>query len=52
MSDELAARAAQIKAEYQRQWRAKHPDKTREYNRRYWANKAKKAAEKQEPPRD
>lgn len=26
--------------EYQRQWRAEHPEKIRQYNERYWQRKA------------
>jgi hypothetical protein len=38
----VAARRA-----YQRQWRAKNPDKVKEYNRRLWERKAERlAAEK------
>jgi hypothetical protein len=28
---------------YQREWRAKNPDKVREYNQRYWEKKAQLA---------
>ncbi len=34
--------AARINA-YNRQWRAENPDKTREYNARYWSKRANKA---------
>lgn len=32
--------AAQARNEYYRAYRAKHKDKVREYNRRYWEKKA------------
>lgn len=35
---------ADVKAaqrEYQRRWRREHPEKTREYNQRYWAKKTR-----------
>lgn len=31
--------ARQKKAEYQRRWRAAHPEKQKEYQARYWAKK-------------
>ena len=36
---ERAAREA--KNAYYREWRAKHPDKVKAYNTKYWAGKAK-----------
>ena len=37
---ELSEKARQLRNEYQRQWKAKNPDKIREYNRRFWERKA------------
>ncbi len=33
-------RAAEIRREYQKKWRAKNKDRVREYNRRFWEKKA------------
>lgn len=41
----LDAAAIQARREYQRQWRAKNPDKVRANNRRYWEKKAQKYRE-------
>ena len=38
MKDERTA--LDMKNEYQREWYAKHPGKSAEYNRRYWEKKA------------
>lgn len=38
----LDERAAEVRREYYRQWRAKNKDKVRENNRRYWERKAAK----------
>ena len=35
--------AADMKREYQRKWYKEHPEKQKEYNRRYWLKKAKAA---------
>ncbi len=37
-------KAAELRREYHKQWRAKNKDKVREYNQRFWL---KKAAEQQ-----
>ena len=42
---ELQKLVRAVRAEYAREWRAKNPDKTKEYNRRYWERKAKAMAE-------
>lgn len=41
----LDAAAIQARREYQRQWRAKNPDKVRATNRRYWEKKAQEYRE-------
>ena len=41
----LDAAAIQARREYQRQWRAKNPDKVRANNRRYWEKKAQEYRE-------
>lgn len=41
---ELTDEAREARREYMKQWRANNQDKTREYNRRYWAKKATKTA--------
>lgn len=33
-------RAAELRREYHKQWRAKNKDKVREYNRRFWEKRA------------
>ncbi len=46
MVEDINTRANQIRAEYQRRWRAANKNKVREYNARYWRKKAlQKAAE-------
>ena len=42
---EIQRIAKEVRAEYAREWRAKNPEKTRAYNRRYWERKAKAKAE-------
>lgn len=37
-------KAAEIRNKYHREWAAAHPDKIREYQRRYWIKKAATAA--------
>jgi DNA-binding NarL/FixJ family response regulator len=36
----LSAKAKELKNAYQREWRRKNPDKTREYIRRHWEKQA------------
>lgn len=36
-------RAAELQREYVREYRRRHPEKVREWNRRYWERKAQKA---------
>ena len=38
---ETAAAAREAKREYQRQWRARNPDKVRAANQRYWDKKGR-----------
>ena len=40
--------AKSIQREYLRSWREQHPEKVREYNRRYWEKKAAQTAAKKE----
>lgn len=44
---DLEQRIKEAQREYQRQWRAKNPDKVRAKNRRYWEKKAREAMEKE-----
>ena len=39
----LDAAAIQARREYQRQWRARNPDKVRANNQRYWEKKARES---------
>ncbi len=45
---ELSEKARKLRNEYQRKWKARNPDKIREYDRRYWEKKA--ANEQNERP--
>jgi len=38
----MDAKARAARAEYQRQWRKKNPDKVRKNNERYWENRIKR----------
>ena len=40
-------RAKELQRQYLREWRAKNPEKLREYSQRYWAKKAKAEREEQ-----
>lgn len=42
-TDDFVAEAArrEVMRQYQREWRAKNPDKVREKNRRYWEKKGR-----------
>ena len=40
--------AKELKYQYIREWRRKHPEKVREYNERYWENRLAKQKEKNE----
>ena len=37
----LSKEAKKSRAEYMKEWRRKNPEKNKEYQRRYWAKKAK-----------
>lgn len=36
----MTEEAKAARAEYKRKWRLAHPDKVKEYNRRYWEKKS------------
>lgn len=36
--------AKRVKNEYMKRWRAKNPEKQKEYNRRYWERRAAREA--------
>lgn len=36
--------AKEMQRQYLREWRKKHPEKVKKYNREYWERRAKKAA--------
>lgn len=40
-------RAAELQRQYVREYRRRHPEKVREWNRAYWERKAQKAAKNQ-----
>ena len=44
----MTDQARQLQREYISKWRKAHPEKQREYNRRYWERKAQKARETNE----
>jgi DNA invertase Pin-like site-specific DNA recombinase len=37
---ELSERAKELRNQYQRQWKRKHPEKIRQYFKNYWEGKA------------
>ena len=41
-SMEMEQKAREARLAYNREWRRKNPDKTREYMARYWAKRAQK----------
>lgn len=41
---ELTEEAREARREYMKRWRANNQDKTREYNRRFWAKRAGREA--------
>jgi hypothetical protein len=43
MSQEMSKEAIAARRAYQRQWRAKNPDKVRQYNRAKWERAAERA---------
>ena len=43
----IEERAREERRAYYRQWRAKHRDKVRESNRKYWERRALKKAERE-----
>ena len=45
---DMEQQATEARREYYRQYRAKHPDKVREQNRRYWIRRAAKLAAERE----
>ncbi len=45
MDQASSKRAAELRREYHKQWRAKHKDKVKEYNRRFWEKRAEKHGE-------
>ncbi len=42
MEDISKDKAAELRREYQKQWRAKNKERVREYNRRFWEKRAEK----------
>ncbi|MBR6208908.1 MAG: phosphatase [Oscillospiraceae bacterium] len=41
--DKQSVSAEELRRKYLKEWRKQHPEKVREYNRRYWERKAQKA---------
>lgn len=41
MNKELSEQARELKNKYHREWQRNNKDKVKEYNLRYWENKAK-----------
>lgn len=44
---DVQEKARQERNKYYREWRAKHPDKVREANKRYWERRAERLAAEQ-----
>ncbi len=44
----MTAQAAEARKAYKREWAKKHPDKIREYQRRYWTKKGEAATSEAE----
>lgn len=49
---ELTDQAREARREYMKNWRAENRDKTREYQRRYWAKKARESGSEQQKTED
>lgn len=49
MQKSLEEKSVEIRNEYIREWRRNNKDKVREYNRRYWLNRAKREVNNHEP---
>lgn len=49
---EMTDQAREARREYMKQWRANNQERTREYNRRYWAKKAEEAASERKKSED
>lgn len=45
----MTEEAIQARRDYKRRWAREHPEKTKEYQRRYWQKKGQKAAAAREP---
>ncbi len=43
MKDEIQVKAVELRRDYLREWRKKHPDAVRKHNKTYWERKALKA---------
>ena len=48
MMEKISTEARRERAAYMREYRKKHPEKTREINRRYWQKKAEEREAKQD----
>lgn len=49
---DMTEQAAEARRAYKREWYAKNKDKTREYQRRYWAKKARESGSEQQKTED
>ena len=48
LNDVLTEEAKRVRREYNAKWQREHPDKVREYHRRYWEKQAAKRRAKDE----
>lgn len=49
---EMTDQAREARREYMKQWRARNPDKTKEYARRFWDKKARETASERKKAED
>lgn len=48
MAEEIQMKAEELRREYLREWRKKHPDAVRKHNKDYWVRKAQREKEKKD----
>lgn len=52
MSDKVGIAIKNARSAYQREWRKKNPNKTKEYNNRYWERRVMREQMQKEMQRD
>ena len=48
MPDNIQEKAEEMRREYLREWRRKHPDAVRKHNKNYWVRKAQREEEQKD----